>query len=1193
MDLHTSLPFVSIIFMLCCGFVHCDTEDATENVESVMTHAPIVSDSPVGQYQTTVGGGEYTDYQEDDNMYLFGDYFNKQDTDDNQNAAQADDRSATQSFNVADSHTISNNVVQVTESPNFIEDSEEAYDLGAYDKDYGTEATQMEANEGSRVAEGAQSDGAGGDSTETSGSGSSSSSGETKQFGGGDSNNGNSKNSDSKSSSENSGSSSSGTDDNGSGGNGKDDGNDIVDVETYHNLQGSASSEDSSYSDESSGESGTKKKNCKCKKNKNGKGGDFGSDDSSDDSSEDQSSSSGSGSGNRDKDKSREGNYGDQGDSSSDESNYDSYDSEDHESSSESREEPDKPDIPDYDKQRTGNGLDRNRNEYTTSIHRFFTSKTNTLFNVVNKLTSNTPNTPSSPGGGDVSLRTNYRLSYQPKSTPSTTTAKSYIINLTTTPPPLGGDPPNVKDITDQSVPKWFRDYIPKREYVEQPIARDYILTPRTSFWEPPDVAKPPDWQEQKEWINIKINLEKPADWIDDPNSNGSIPHWNIPYIPPDWFKKNNEKLTTEFHFELTTPSPKTVRWTPKPEGVDRTTHVPEYLAKKRVCDRKFDIVLAIDGTGNEKDFGYLKGAIVQLLDRLIMGEDKVKVGVVLLGNTDGLQIPISGNRVELEDQVARLGLPEDSNRYDIALKSAGELLEREGREGIPKVAIMIVNGKSRYQYHTRMEAARLHRSGISVFTVGVGYNTDEEELKTISSSQNEVIRVKNYIHLVYLMTGYVQLFCNVEDNYLTPPTLAPPHQTATPKAKIIAKLTTDVMSEPSPREAKVLCEGCKMINGAGFNSHPNECDLFVHCYFGELGLRAIIRKCPFGQFWNQTILSCEYSERAYCPMDRCAYIKDRDYEASENCRAYWECSNGHSRGKCCRYGYRYVRGEGCVLDSDNICKESCPMEMPTDLHSYNNAPAQSCDKIPIANDRSHYQQLLPGTGYVTMPCAEGTHYNERKCTCTDQEPSYPTFKEPLVQEPPAGCRPEVKLDFKNGVTDSSGKWTYVNNQGVLIQNGEAIFNGDSRLLIPRFTNVEFGKTFVIRLRYKEEEKLKFNESQALVNNGDCGDFGSIQIFTKRNSIGYVVKTTKEPSHVSLQIHKPHGEWKDVEYVVSDGKFEGYLNGVQATKWSMGSVESRQCAVQIGFGHGYNNFRGRLSLLEIYLCKPEKAMKYS
>lgn len=364
MDLHTSLPLVSIIFMLCCGFVHCDTEDATENVESLMTHAPIVSDSPVEQYQTTIGGGENTDYQEDDNMYLFGDFFNKQDTDDKQNVAQADDLSASPSLSVADSHTVSNNVVQVTASPDFIEDSEEADDLEAYDKDYGTEATQTEATEGSSVAGGAQSDSAGGDSKETSGSGSSSSSGETKQSGSGDSYNGNSNNGDSKSSSENSGSSSSGTDDNGSGENGKDDGIDVVDVETYNNLQGSASSEDSSSSDENSGESSTKKKNCKCKKNKNGEGGDSGGDESSDESSEDQSSSSGSGSGNRDKDKSRESNYGDQGDSTSDESDHDSYDSEEYDSSSESTEEPDKPDIPDYDKQRTGNGIDRSKQRF-------------------------------------------------------------------------------------------------------------------------------------------------------------------------------------------------------------------------------------------------------------------------------------------------------------------------------------------------------------------------------------------------------------------------------------------------------------------------------------------------------------------------------------------------------------------------------------------------------------------------------------------------------------------------------------------------------------------------------------------------------------------------------------------------------------------------------------------------------------
>lgn len=102
-------------------------------------------------------------------------------------------------------------------------------------------------------------------------------------------------------------------------------------------------------------------------------------------------------------------------------------------------------------------------------------------------------------------------------------------------------------------------------------------------------------------------------------------------------------------------------------------------------------------------------------------------------------------------------------------------------------------------------------------------------------------------------------------------------------KVKIIVKLIMDVMLELSLREVKgvvfiyffvflcfiyfffwwsliylldlirylivfvVLCEGCKMINGVGFNSYFNECDLFVYCYFGELGFWVIIRKCLFG----------------------------------------------------------------------------------------------------------------------------------------------------------------------------------------------------------------------------------------------------------------------------------------------------------------------------------------------------------
>lgn len=158
---------------------------------------------------------------------------------------------------------------------------------------------------------------------------------------------------------------------------------------------------------------------------------------------------------------------------------------------------------------------------------------------------------------------------------------KLYIINLMIMFLLFGGDLFNVKDIIDQSVLKWFRDYILKWEYVEQLIVCDYIFIFRILFWELFDVVKFFDWQEQKEWINIKINFEKLVDWIDDLNLNGSIFYWNIFYIFFDWFKKNNEKLIIEFYFEMIIFSLKMVCWILKLEGVDRIIYVLEYFVKK------------------------------------------------------------------------------------------------------------------------------------------------------------------------------------------------------------------------------------------------------------------------------------------------------------------------------------------------------------------------------------------------------------------------------------------------------------------------------------------------------------------------------------------------------------------------------------------------------------------------------------
>lgn len=56
------------------------------------------------------------------------------------------------------------------------------------------------------------------------------------------------------------------------------------------------------------------------------------------------------------------------------------------------------------------------------------------------------------------------------------------------------------------------------------------------------------------------------------------------------------------------------------------------------------------------------------------------------------------------------------------------------------------------------------------------------------------------------------------------------------------------------------------MENGAGYNRFPGECDKYFQCYFDKNGqVTAFYRNCPWGQFWNQEILSCQPPKNVKC----------------------------------------------------------------------------------------------------------------------------------------------------------------------------------------------------------------------------------------------------------------------------------------------------------------------------------------
>jgi hypothetical protein len=73
-----------------------------------------------------------------------------------------------------------------------------------------------------------------------------------------------------------------------------------------------------------------------------------------------------------------------------------------------------------------------------------------------------------------------------------------------------------------------------------------------------------------------------------------------------------------------------------------------------------------------------------------------------------------------------------------------------------------------------------------------------------------------------------------------------------------------------------------------------------------------------------------------------------------------------------------------------------------------------------------------------------------------------------------AVCRPEVHLNFDDDDTDDdSGRNVYILNDGVRVHRGAAYFDGNSRLLINRFSNTAFHGDLVIKLRYNEDRDVR------------------------------------------------------------------------------------------------------------------------
>lgn len=369
-----------------------------------------------------------------------------------------------------------------------------------------------------------------------------------------------------------------------------------------------------------------------------------------------------------------------------------------------------------------------------------------------------------------------------------------------------------------------------------------------------------------------------------------------------------------------------------------------------------------------------------------------------------------------------------------------------------------------------------------------------------------------------------------------------------------------------SKKSIEIICSGCRFEGGIGFKRHDRDCDKYVMCYVtGTQGdLRADVRSCSIGSYWDQALLTCRNSTDVSCPTEKCVGKDDSyTYSFAGDCRAYWRCRRGVSVGHCCPKGQGFFTGSGCIINP--TCDSNCGIQEIKDV---------SCDKVSYPGNPRRFRQAVEGHGLVDMSCADGTVFDPETCICVTD----------MSVTPQTGCKDELDLTFNGTVLDVSGRKVHVADVNVTYSDQTACFHGDGAIVVPRFANADIGKNLDIHLRFRSSGSLG-TDLQAIVYNGDCGMEPSIVIAVNKDKIIFALgnknnSTTTETIYLPVTV----GNWITGRFSLHDEFMSMTVNGHTEQMLFFGEIDRSRCGLKIGWGKDFQSFTGCISQLSISFC---------
>lgn len=115
-----------------------------------------------------------------------------------------------------------------------------------------------------------------------------------------------------------------------------------------------------------------------------------------------------------------------------------------------------------------------------------------------------------------------------------------------------------------------------------------------------------------------------------------------------------------------------------------------------------------------------------------------------------------------------------------------------------------------------------------------------------------------------------------------------------------------------------------------------------------------------------------------------------------------------------------------------------------------------------------------------------------------------------------------MKLNFSDGFEDERDKRpVYIVNNNVSFSGGVAKFSGSSRLRVPQLSNVDYGNSVMLKIRFRDSNNSS-GRPQAIISNADCGNNASILIAKDKDRIIFGAHT-ENGDYTQIELPKPVG----------------------------------------------------------------------